>query len=179
MGDPVRLECDFEEGRDQLYSVKWYKDNMEFYRSALRILWQLMCDHADVPQVCAQGPAQCPEFPGGGGEGGHGELRTQLSDGQQRDQGHSRHRHVRGQESRLVIFKSNLFDFRWCWFSVENFFYNHCFNVFMIPNCQSCKPVMPPNVYTNSVAQSCAIASGCGSQKKNLQFCLYFKAHAY
>ena len=37
MGDPVRLECDFEEGRDQLYSVKWYKDNMEFYRLALRI----------------------------------------------------------------------------------------------------------------------------------------------
>ena len=35
VGDPVRLECDFEEGRDQLYSVKWYKDNMEFYRSDL------------------------------------------------------------------------------------------------------------------------------------------------
>ena len=37
LGDPVRLECDFEEGRDQLYSVKWYKDNMEFYRSAFTI----------------------------------------------------------------------------------------------------------------------------------------------
>ena len=35
VGEHVHLECDFEEGGDQLYSVKWYKDNMEFYRSAL------------------------------------------------------------------------------------------------------------------------------------------------
>ena len=48
-------------------------------------------------QVCAQGPAECPEFRGGGGEGGHGGLRAQLGDDQQRDQGHRRHRHVRGQ----------------------------------------------------------------------------------
>ena len=32
VGDRVRLVCDYAEGRDQLYSVKWYKDNMEFYR---------------------------------------------------------------------------------------------------------------------------------------------------
>ena len=32
VGDQVRLVCDYAEGRDQLYSVKWYKDNMEFYR---------------------------------------------------------------------------------------------------------------------------------------------------
>ena len=100
MGDPVRLECDFEEGRDQLYSVKWYKDNMEFYRSALRIPGHLS-DHDGVTQVCAQGPAQCPEFRGGRGECGHGELRSQHGDDQQRHQGHRRHRHVRGQQHRV------------------------------------------------------------------------------
>ena len=26
------LGCNFVIGPDQLYSVKWYKDNMEFYR---------------------------------------------------------------------------------------------------------------------------------------------------
>ena len=35
VGDQVRLVCDYAEGRDQLYSVKWYKDNMEFYRCRL------------------------------------------------------------------------------------------------------------------------------------------------
>ena len=30
------LKCDFVIGLDQLYSVKWYKDNMEFYR------WELL-----------------------------------------------------------------------------------------------------------------------------------------
>ena len=35
VGDRVRLVCDYAEGRDQLYSVKWYKDNMEFYRCRL------------------------------------------------------------------------------------------------------------------------------------------------
>ena len=32
VGDRVRLVCNFSLGDDQLYSVKWYKDNMEFYR---------------------------------------------------------------------------------------------------------------------------------------------------
>ena len=32
VGERVRLVCNFSLGTDQLYSVKWYKDNMEFYR---------------------------------------------------------------------------------------------------------------------------------------------------
>ena len=32
VGDKLRLVCNFSLGTDQLYSVKWYKDNMEFYR---------------------------------------------------------------------------------------------------------------------------------------------------
>ena len=32
VGDNIKLLCDYEEGVDQVYSVKWYKDNMEFYR---------------------------------------------------------------------------------------------------------------------------------------------------
>ncbi|GFG30898.1 hypothetical protein Cfor_07082, partial [Coptotermes formosanus] len=32
-GDPALLECEYELGSDdKLYSVKWYKDNEEFYR---------------------------------------------------------------------------------------------------------------------------------------------------
>ncbi|XP_023721858.1 uncharacterized protein LOC111872334 [Cryptotermes secundus] len=31
-GDMALLECQYELGRNQLYSVKWYKDNEEFYR---------------------------------------------------------------------------------------------------------------------------------------------------
>lgn len=31
-GQPAQLECDFELGADRLYSVKWYRDNEEFYR---------------------------------------------------------------------------------------------------------------------------------------------------
>ena len=32
VGERLRLVCNFSLGTDQLYSVKWYKDNMEFYR---------------------------------------------------------------------------------------------------------------------------------------------------
>ena len=32
VGDTLVLKCNFVIGKDQLYSVKWYKDNMEFYR---------------------------------------------------------------------------------------------------------------------------------------------------
>jgi hypothetical protein len=33
VGDSPSLVCDYTMGpREQLYSVKWYKDNMEFYR---------------------------------------------------------------------------------------------------------------------------------------------------
>lgn len=32
VGDNIRLVCDYASGVDQVYSVKWYKDNMEFYR---------------------------------------------------------------------------------------------------------------------------------------------------
>jgi len=32
VGDTLVLKCNFVIGTDQLYSVKWYKDNMEFYR---------------------------------------------------------------------------------------------------------------------------------------------------
>lgn len=28
----VKLECNFDVGHDKLYSVKWYKDDHEFYR---------------------------------------------------------------------------------------------------------------------------------------------------
>lgn len=28
----VKLECSFDVGHDKLYSVKWYKDDHEFYR---------------------------------------------------------------------------------------------------------------------------------------------------
>lgn len=31
-GQPAQLECEFELGGDTLYSVKWYRDNEEFYR---------------------------------------------------------------------------------------------------------------------------------------------------
>ncbi|XP_052753118.1 uncharacterized protein LOC113511771 [Galleria mellonella] len=31
-GQPAQLECDYELGSDTLYSVKWYRDNEEFYR---------------------------------------------------------------------------------------------------------------------------------------------------
>jgi hypothetical protein len=31
-GDTALLECQYELGGDKLYSVKWYKDNEEFYR---------------------------------------------------------------------------------------------------------------------------------------------------
>ena len=57
------------------------------------------------PQVCSQGQAECPEFRGGGGEGGHGQLQPQLGGGQQRDQGHRRHRHVRGEAIILLVEK--------------------------------------------------------------------------
>ena len=51
------------------------------------------------PQVCSQGQAECPEFPGGGGEGGHGQVQSQQGGDHQRQQGHCRHRHVRGEET--------------------------------------------------------------------------------
>ncbi|XP_075971103.1 uncharacterized protein LOC142973337 [Anticarsia gemmatalis] len=31
-GQPAQFECDYELGEDTLYSVKWYRDNEEFYR---------------------------------------------------------------------------------------------------------------------------------------------------
>lgn len=31
-GQPAHLECDYELGDNILYSVKWYRDNEEFYR---------------------------------------------------------------------------------------------------------------------------------------------------
>ncbi|XP_035208096.1 uncharacterized protein LOC118182818 isoform X2 [Stegodyphus dumicola] len=31
-GDPIWLDCGYDLEGDQLYSVKWYKDNVEFYR---------------------------------------------------------------------------------------------------------------------------------------------------
>ncbi|XP_063621629.1 uncharacterized protein LOC134793840 [Cydia splendana] len=31
-GQPAQLECDYDLGDDALYSVKWYRDNEEFYR---------------------------------------------------------------------------------------------------------------------------------------------------
>ena len=31
-GETAVLECHYELGRGELYSVKWYKDNEEFYR---------------------------------------------------------------------------------------------------------------------------------------------------
>jgi hypothetical protein len=31
-GDMALLECQYELGHNKLYSVKWYKDNEEFYR---------------------------------------------------------------------------------------------------------------------------------------------------
>ena len=69
VGDRVRLVCDYAEGRDQLYSVKWYKDNMEFYRcthTAHKCL-RLPDIHPCSGQVRAQGPAPRPEVPRGGG----------------------------------------------------------------------------------------------------------------
>ena len=38
MGDTLVLKCNFVIGKDQLYSVKWYKDNMEFYRLELLVI---------------------------------------------------------------------------------------------------------------------------------------------
>lgn len=32
VGDSVELTCSFEMDEDQLYSVKWYKSDVEFYR---------------------------------------------------------------------------------------------------------------------------------------------------
>ena len=32
VGESPSLICDYDISADQLYSVKWYKDNMEFYR---------------------------------------------------------------------------------------------------------------------------------------------------
>ena len=32
LGEDVVLECSYDMEGDKLYSVKWYKDNMEFYR---------------------------------------------------------------------------------------------------------------------------------------------------
>ncbi|GBL82466.1 hypothetical protein AVEN_252596-1 [Araneus ventricosus] len=31
-GDPIWLDCGYDLEGDELYSVKWYKDNVEFYR---------------------------------------------------------------------------------------------------------------------------------------------------
>lgn len=31
-GEPVWLDCGYDLEEDELYSVKWYKDNVEFYR---------------------------------------------------------------------------------------------------------------------------------------------------
>ncbi|PRD32981.1 UNVERIFIED_CONTAM: hypothetical protein NCL1_18817 [Trichonephila clavipes] len=31
-GDPVWLNCSYDLERDQLYSIKWHKNNVEFYR---------------------------------------------------------------------------------------------------------------------------------------------------
>lgn len=31
-GQPAQLDCDYDLGNDALYSVKWYRDNEEFYR---------------------------------------------------------------------------------------------------------------------------------------------------
>lgn len=31
-GEPVWLDCGYDLEDDELYSVKWYKDNVEFYR---------------------------------------------------------------------------------------------------------------------------------------------------
>ena len=31
-GDSIWLECGYDLQDDELYSVKWYKDNVEFYR---------------------------------------------------------------------------------------------------------------------------------------------------
>ena len=32
VGDNARLTCRFDMGSDTLYSVKWYKNDLEFYR---------------------------------------------------------------------------------------------------------------------------------------------------
>ena len=32
IGDKAKLTCKFDMGLDTLYSVKWYKDDLEFYR---------------------------------------------------------------------------------------------------------------------------------------------------
>lgn len=32
LGDSVELSCSYDLGEDRLYSVKWYKNDVEFYR---------------------------------------------------------------------------------------------------------------------------------------------------
>lgn len=32
VGSKARLTCEYDLGRDKLYSIKWYKDAQEFYR---------------------------------------------------------------------------------------------------------------------------------------------------
>jgi len=32
VGEPIKLECQFDTEGDQLYAVKWYRGNKEFYR---------------------------------------------------------------------------------------------------------------------------------------------------
>ena len=59
VGDTLVLGCNFVIGPDQLYSVKWYKDNMEFYR------WELFVSTSwfilSMPlQICPERLPSCP-----------------------------------------------------------------------------------------------------------------------
>ena len=38
VGESPSLECDYSLAGENLYSIKWYKDQQEFYRSILMIL---------------------------------------------------------------------------------------------------------------------------------------------
>ena len=40
-GEDAELECRYDTGTDTLYSVKWYKDDMEFFRLVLNSLFSL------------------------------------------------------------------------------------------------------------------------------------------
>ena len=49
-GSSLFLHCDFDLEGDSLYSVKWYKNNLEFYRYLIKQN-QILPEHKVFPQL--------------------------------------------------------------------------------------------------------------------------------